>query len=72
MITHICATDIKLIQVDRNSTELMSSMSYVIDQLLPYTDYEVWINAINPAGDGDRNETSVQTDSEGRLYNLWW
>lgn len=48
----------------------MSSMSYVIDKLLPYTDYEVWINAINPAGDGDRNETSVQTESEGRLYKL--
>lgn len=47
----------------------MSSMSYEIDQLLPYTDYEVWINAINAAGDGDRNETSVQTDSEGILYN---
>ncbi|VDI18095.1 Hypothetical predicted protein [Mytilus galloprovincialis] len=64
VITHNCATDKRLIQVDRNSTELMSFMSYVIDQLLPYTDYEVWINAINAAGDGDRNETSVQTDSD--------
>ncbi|XP_063402382.1 tyrosine-protein phosphatase 10D-like [Mytilus trossulus] len=63
-ITRICPSDKRLIQEDRNSTELMTSMAYVIDKLLPYTDYEVWINAINAAGDGDRTETSVQTDSE--------
>ncbi|CAG2200546.1 unnamed protein product [Mytilus edulis] len=64
LILRKCATHKILIKEYRNSTELMSSMSYEIDQLLPYTDYDVWINAINAAGDGDRNETSVQTDSE--------
>lgn len=48
----------------------MSSMSYKINQLLPYTEYEVWINAINAAGDGDRNDTFVQTDSEGKYHNM--
>ncbi|XP_052090201.1 tyrosine-protein phosphatase Lar-like [Mytilus californianus] len=42
----------------------MSSMSYEINQLLPYTYYDVWINAINAAGDGNRSETPIETDSE--------
>ncbi|CAG2200560.1 PTPB [Mytilus edulis] len=64
MLQRLCPSDKRLIREGRNSTELMSSMAYEIDKLLPYSDYVVWINAINAAGDGERNETSVQTDSE--------
>ncbi|XP_052089987.1 phosphatidylinositol phosphatase PTPRQ-like [Mytilus californianus] len=42
----------------------MEPVSYEINQLLPYTDYKVWLNAINDAGDGNRSETLVTTDSE--------
>lgn len=45
-----------------------------IDGLFPYISYELWIAAVNGHGDGEKNETIVMTDSEGKTcsFELLW
>ncbi|VDH93210.1 Hypothetical predicted protein [Mytilus galloprovincialis] len=64
LIQHVCPSDKRQIRENRRNTELMEPMSYEINQLLPYTAYKVWLNAINDAGNGNRSESLVTTDSE--------
>ncbi|XP_052089969.1 phosphatidylinositol phosphatase PTPRQ-like [Mytilus californianus] len=64
LIQHVCSADKRQIRENRRNIELMEPISYEINQLLPYTDYNVWINAINDAGNGNKSETLVTTDSE--------
>ncbi|CAC5355926.1 unnamed protein product [Mytilus coruscus] len=64
LIQHVCSADKRQIRENRRNTELMEPISYEIHQLLPYTDYNVWLNAINDAGNGNRSESLVTTDSE--------
>ncbi|VDI30997.1 Hypothetical predicted protein, partial [Mytilus galloprovincialis] len=64
VIQHICTSAKRQIRENKSNTELVSSILSTIDQLLPYTYYDVWVNAINAAGDGNMSHTSVQTDSE--------
>lgn len=66
----MCSADKRQIRENRRNTELMEPMSYEINQLLPYTDYNVWLNAINDAGNGNTSTKSIRTDSEG-IYNDW-
>ncbi|CAG2235004.1 unnamed protein product [Mytilus edulis] len=64
LIQHVCSADKRQIRENRRNTDLMEPISYEINQLLPYTDYTVWLNAINDAGNGNRSESLVTTDSE--------
>ncbi|CAG2200545.1 unnamed protein product [Mytilus edulis] len=64
LIQHVCSADTRQVRESRRSIELMEPISYEINQLLPYKDYIVLLNAINDAGDGNISETSVRTDSE--------
>ncbi|XP_063402366.1 phosphatidylinositol phosphatase PTPRQ-like [Mytilus trossulus] len=64
MIQHMCSAEKRQIRENRRNTELMEPMSYEINQLLPYTAYNVWLNAINDAGNGNRSVSLVTTDSE--------
>ncbi|XP_071135950.1 uncharacterized protein [Mytilus edulis] len=64
LIQHVCSVDTRQVRESRRSIELMEPISYEINQLLPYKDYIVWLNAINHGGDGNISETSVRTDSE--------
>lgn len=71
----MCPSDKRQIRENRRNSELMEPMSYEINQLIPYTAYNVWLNAINDAGNGNRSESLVTTDSEGiyfgrKLLNL--
>lgn len=64
----MCSADTRQVRESR-SIELMEPISYEINQLLPYKDYIVWLNAINDGGDGNISETSVRTDSEGMHFD---
>ncbi|XP_071136806.1 protein sidekick-2-like [Mytilus edulis] len=64
LIQHMCPSDKRQIRENRRNSELMEPMSYEINQLIPYTAYNVWLNAINDAGNGYRSESLVTTDSE--------
>ncbi|VDI48495.1 Hypothetical predicted protein [Mytilus galloprovincialis] len=47
-----------------NKNQINTTISYVVEQLLPYTKYDVWIAAHSAANDGMRHESEVQTISE--------
>ena len=53
------------ITLNTNSTQMNQTMSYNID-LLPYVTYEVKIQAVNAAGNGNYAEISKATSEEGR------
>lgn len=58
-------------KVNINSVDANSKVESTIDGLFPYINYHVWIAAVNGQGDGEKNETLVMTDSEGKnLYKL--
>lgn len=65
----MCSADTRQVRESRGSIELMEPISYEINQLLPYKDYIVLLNAINDGGDGNISETSVRTDSEGMHFD---
>lgn len=51
-----------------SSVDAYSKVVTTIDGLFPYISYHVWIAAVNGNGDGEKNETLVMTDSEGKTF----
>ena len=56
----------KKITVDTDSTQINQTMSYNIEDLLPYVNYEVTIKAVNALGDGNPADISNITAEEGK------
>ncbi|XP_052090198.1 usherin-like [Mytilus californianus] len=59
-----CGGDKQRQTVNLNKNQTSTTISYVVRQLLPYTNYDVWIAAHTTANDGLRHESVVQTISE--------
>ncbi|VDH90113.1 cytokine receptor domeless, partial [Mytilus galloprovincialis] len=59
-----CAEEKQRQTIILNKNEINTTISYVVEQLLPYTKYDVWIAAHNAANDGMRHESEVDTISE--------
>jgi hypothetical protein len=59
---------IKKITLNTNSTQMNQTMSYDIEDLLPYVNYEVTIQAVNALGDGNPADISRTTSQESRYF----
>ena len=57
---------IKKITLNTDSTQINQTMSYNIEDLLPYVNYEVTIQAVNALGDGNPADISNITAEEGK------
>ena len=58
----------KKITLNTNSTQMNQTMSYDIEDLLPYVKYEVTIQAVNAAGSGNPADISRTTSQESRYF----
>ncbi|CAC5355928.1 unnamed protein product [Mytilus coruscus] len=59
-----CGEDKQRQTITMNKTQINTTINYIVEQLLPYTKYDVWIAAHDAANDGMRNDSEVQTTSE--------
>ncbi|CAG2236635.1 PTPB [Mytilus edulis] len=59
-----CGADKQRQTIILNKNQINTTINYVVEQLLPYTKYDVWIAAHSAANDGMRHESEVQTISE--------
>ena len=57
---------IKKITLNTNSTQMNQTMSYNIENLLVYVNYEVTIQAVTAAGNGNPADISRTTSQEGK------
>ncbi|CAG2233222.1 Phosphatidylinositol phosphatase PTPRQ,Receptor-type tyrosine-protein phosphatase eta,Receptor-type tyrosine-protein phosphatase S,Receptor-type tyrosine-protein phosphatase beta,Receptor-type tyrosine-protein phosphatase O,Tyrosine-protein phosphatase 10D,Receptor-type tyrosine-protein phosphatase delta,Receptor-type tyrosine-protein phosphatase gamma,Tyrosine-protein phosphatase 69D [Mytilus edulis] len=62
-----CGADKQRQTITLTKNEINTTINYVVEQLLPYTKYNVWIAAHNAANDGMRHASEVQTISEAAL-----
>ena len=59
---------IKKITLNTNSTQMNQTMSYDIEDLLPYVNYEVTIQAVNAVGSGNTADIIRTTSQESRYF----
>ena len=59
---------IKKITLNTDSTQINQTMSYNIEDLLPYVNYEVTIQAVNVAGSGYPADIIGTTSQESRYF----
>ena len=57
---------IKKITLSTDSTKMNHAMSYNIEDLLPYVNYEVTIQAVSATGNGNTADISRTTSQEGK------
>jgi hypothetical protein len=57
-----------ILTLNTNSTQMNQTMSYDIEDLLPYEKYEVTIQAVNAAGSGHPEDISRITSQESRYF----
>jgi hypothetical protein len=58
----------KNITLNTDSTQINQAMSYNIENLLPYVNYKVTIQAVNAAGRGQPEDISRTTSQESRYF----
>ena len=58
----------KKITLNTNSTQMNQTMSYDIEDLLPYVNYKVTIQAVNAAGSGNTADIIRTTSQESRYF----
>jgi hypothetical protein len=58
----------KNITLNTDSTQINQAMSYNIENLLPYVNYKVTIQAVNAAGSGHPEDISRTTSQESRYF----
>ncbi|XP_052089967.1 tyrosine-protein phosphatase Lar-like [Mytilus californianus] len=59
-----CGEDKQRQTINLNKNQINTTINYIVEQLLPYTKYDVWIAAHDTANDGMRHDSEVQTISE--------
>ena len=63
--TYTCKKNITL---NTDSTQINQTMSYNIENLLPYVNYKVTIQAVNAVGSGHPEDISRTTSQESRYF----
>ena len=61
--TYTCKKNITL---NTNSTQMNQTMSYNIENILVYVNYEITIQAVTAAGNGNPADISRTTSQEGK------